>query len=336
MDRRTYLTTTAATLGALSTAGCVGSSQQGGLLVKDRYLRIQDVGRGDSDDRPAEQADTSQAAAEDVMQDKINQAVNTLEKDGLGTETYEAAISEGMEGLFLSNLAVLPTEGVSASEDLFNTWLSHEDFFEGALDMHINETGTSESKATGMDARNFLQVTTEAMKVVGEETKNTDPNNPEGSDLISQPDEPQSADSAADTSGTTGDTEAVPLVDLSEGFHRQVRSPFFMGWNLGVTTRKPQETVIETEAMWPGQCQSILKETRGVKVIVRPVLVPIWVEPWFARARIVGQKLIWVWEFVPAEFIKTINVCNRDGEMVQEIESKVVPEEKMMHFWRFF
>jgi hypothetical protein len=84
-----------------------------------------------------------------------------------------------------------------------------------------------------------------------------------------------------------------------------------------------------------GQCAGIVKEIQGIKVVVTPRRIPIWVEPWFARARIVGFKTVWTWEFVPAEFIKTISVCNANGSLTTTASTQVILERELLHFWRF-
>jgi len=320
MDRRRFLATAGA-IAAASTSGCLGGNVPSGLIPpKDRGVALPASGTAAAQEQPA-----------DVMGEKVNQAAQTLQRTGQGTEVYEAAITEGLEGLFLSNLAVLPTQGVEETETLFAEWLSHEDTFESALDIHISDVGTSQSKSTALGGRNFLQVTTEAMQVIGEQTKACDPANPEQCNQISQEDDPQAGNE------NTQQVQSATVIDVSqfEGFAREVRAPFFLGWNVFGTRRTPSEEVIETEDLWPGECQGVLKETKGVKVVVRPVRVPIWVEPWRARRRIVGTRLIWIWEFVPAEFIKTISVCNENGKLNRTVDMEIVLEPGLTHFWRY-
>src|SRR5881397_44922 len=90
-----------------------------------------------------------------------------------------------------------------------------------------------------------------------------------------------------------------------------------------------------TQPLADGQCAAIVKEIQGIKVVVTARLIPIWVEPWFARARIVGLKTVWTWEFVPAEFLKTISVCNDAGTVTTNVSTQVVLERQLMEFWRF-
>jgi hypothetical protein len=111
-----------------------------------------------------------------------------------------------------------------------------------------------------------------------------------------------------------------------------VRSPFYIG---AATSNIIQEQVIVPDAIGEGDCVVVLKEIQGVKAVVRRKLIPIWVEPWFARARIVGYRVVWVWEFIPAEFLKTISYCNAGGSVVQDVNIRVVIERQLLHFWSF-
>ena len=119
--------------------------------------------------------------------------------------------------------------------------------------------------------------------------------------------------------------------DIYPEFSRQVRSPFFIG-NSGDTI---EEQVIVPGPIGLDECVVVLKEIQGVKAVVRKVLVPIWVEPWYARATIVGFTEVWVWEFIPAEFLKTISYCNAGGTVVQDVDIVVVLERELLHFWSF-
>jgi len=116
------------------------------------------------------------------------------------------------------------------------------------------------------------------------------------------------------------------------GFTRQVRSPFF----IGAPSRTIQEQVIVQDGpIAAGECSVVLKEIQGAKAVVRPVLIPIWVEPWYARARIVGFKTVWVWEFILAEFLKTISFCNQGGLITKDVDIQIVLERQLLHPWSF-
>jgi hypothetical protein len=122
---------------------------------------------------------------------------------------------------------------------------------------------------------------------------------------------------------------------------RQIRSPFFL---LPRLTTSPDEEVILPGVVGPDQCGVVVKEMQGLKAVATPRVIPIWVEPWFARRTLVGFRTIWVWEFVPAEFIKTISFCNvpKDpndpsaGRRIDvQVQTQLILERQLLHFWRY-
>ena len=178
--------------------------------------------------------------------------------------------------------------------------------------------GTDNTRAAAWEARNFLQLFQEAAQVIGQHTSQCAPN--------ASLRDPNCAILIADDEG------GVDIDNVFPGFSRQVRSPFFIG---NSTSGMIQEQVIVPQAIGLDECVIVLKEIQGVKAVVRRVLIPIWVEPWAARARIVGFKVTWVWEFIPAEFLKTISYCNIGGAVVQNVQTRVVLERELLHFWGF-
>lgn len=264
---------------------------------------------------------TAQAAgvpAMNVMQVKLQDAINTLLNPNGGEGLQQQAVDQVMESLFTSNLVILPTAGTPL-EDMGVS--EHEQMLQGAIDalnQHITDPllGTPETKEPAWDARNFLQLMQEALQVVGQQTDQCDPANLR---------DPGCQQLLADDEG------GVDIDNVFPGFSRQVRSPFF----IGAQSDRIQEEVIVPDAIGLDECVIILKEIQGVKAVVRKKLIPIWVEPWFARATIVGFQEVWVWEFVPAEFLKTISYCNVGGAVVQNVDTTVVLERELLHFWSY-
>jgi hypothetical protein len=273
-----------------------------------------------------------------VMQVKLNQAIQMLTKPRLGEEQYMQAIDEAMEAIYTSNLVVLPTFEDPATEQAFQ---QHRQMAQQAIDAltnHINGTtptnqnpnsqiGTPESKTFAAEARNFIQVAQEAMAEIGTQTAQCNPQNPNSPScqLLQQTDE-------------GGDVVDTVLNNLAS---RNVRSPFFL---LPRLRGAPDEEVIVPGVVGPDECGVVMKEMQGLKAIVTPKQVPIWVEPWFARRTIVGFRTVWVWEFVPAEFIKTISFCNvptdpmnpaGGREIDVNVETLLVIERQLLHFWRY-
>ena len=334
------------------------------------------------------------APVTDVMDQKLNDAIGTLQDPGAQEQVHLKAVDQIMESLFMSNLVVLPTQGVPEADPSI---ADHDQMLTdaiAALNQHINTAGfagTEASKAAAWEARNFLQVFQEAAEVIGQQTAACDPQTMQGPscDLLRAPDEggvlvdsvlnPCSCDldhdddvdhadlaifkacargpalpvgpgPGCDCADLDGDGDADqtdfaiiqrahagenntpgPCDAQTNAFSREVRSPFFAG------TPSPdiQEQVIVPDSLAEGECAVVLKEIQGVKAVVRPVLIPIWVEPWYARATIVGFKTVWIWEFVPAEFLKTISYCNSFGTLTTNVEIQTVLERQLLHFWSF-
>jgi hypothetical protein len=275
-----------------------------------------------------------------VMQIKLNQAINQLQRANLPEQAYLDAINQGMEAIYTSNLVVLPTPqtpeipGDTGADPEFQEHQNMAQQLIDALNRFIQGTdaqnrpirglGTPGSQHMAFEARNFIQITNEAMGVIGGQTDFCNPQNPDpatggaGCQFLQADDE--------------GGNFTVDNV-LAGIFSRQVRSPF--PFILASSSLTPDEQVILTDPIGDGECAAVVKEIQGIKVVVTPRRIPIWVEPWFARARIVGFKTVWVWEFVPAEFIKTIGVCNNGGSLNVEVTSAVVLDRQLLHFWRF-
>jgi hypothetical protein len=274
---------------------------------------------------------------DNVMQIKLNQAIQLLTKPNLPEQTYLDAINQGMEAIYTSNLVVLPTPqtneipGDTGADPEFQ---EHRNMAQQLIDaltrFHLGQDaqnrpvrglGTPGSQHMAFEARNFIQITSEAMGVIGGQT-----------DFCN----PQDQQTGAGCPFLQADDEGGNIVDtvLGQLFSRQVRSPFPL--ILGSTSAIPDEQVILTGPLRDGECAAVVKEIQGIKVVVTPRRIPVWVEPWFARARIVGFKTVWTWEFVPAEFIKTLGFCNQNGHIALEtIDTTVIQERQLLHFWRF-
>ncbi len=254
----------------------------------------------------------------DVMTQKLNDAINTLMQPNQDA-VHEAAVDQVMEALFMSNLVVLPSQGAPEADPLV---ADHQAMLQQAIDaltQHVNDpllNGGGPSAEAAWEARNFIQVFREAAVVIGQQTQNCDPLNPFGPGCVLL--------QANDESGVVVD-------DVFPGFSAQVRSPYFVG----APSATIQEQVIVPDAIANGECAVVLKEIQGVKAVIRPVLIPIWVEPWFPRATIVGFRTVWIWEFIPAEFLKTISFCNNGGFVTMNVQITTVIERSLLHFWSF-
>lgn len=149
----------------------------------------------------------------------------------------------------------------------------------------------------------------------------------------------------ADEPQAIGPGVNVGIDKIWDGWYREVRSPYaipnpypYYPGNTGIiptTPFAPNENIISLGPMAGGECSTIVKEIQGVKAIQRPVIIPIWQEPWTSRASIIGFNTVWVVDFVPAEFVKSLNYCNIGGSMTFDYTIDVIIERELTHFWKY-
>ncbi len=119
-----------------------------------------------------------------------------------------------------------------------------------------------------------------------------------------------------------------------DGWYREIRSPYSVNIDY-LTSFGPHENVIALGPMKPNECSTVIKEIQGIKSIQRPVKIPIWQEPWTSRASIIGWQTVWVVDFVPAEFIKSLSYCNTSSGMTFDYRIDVIIERELTHFWKY-
>ncbi len=151
-----------------------------------------------------------------------------------------------------------------------------------------------------------------------------DVNKPATCTQLNRGDEPQ----------VTGLGISIGTDKIWNGWQREIRSPYSITATYAPAF-SPNENIIALDAMAPGECSTIVKEIQGVKSILRPVIIPIWQEPWESRAFIIGWQTIWVVDFVPAEFVKSLNYCNDAGKITFDYDIDVIIERELLHFWKF-
>ena len=119
-----------------------------------------------------------------------------------------------------------------------------------------------------------------------------------------------------------------------DGWYREIRSPYAINTQY-LTSFGPHENIISLGPIGAGECSTIVKEIQGVKAIQRAVKIPIWQEPWTSRANIIGFNTVWVVDFIPAEFVKSLNYCNNAGTIDLDYKIDVIIERELTHFWKF-
>ncbi len=253
-----------------------------------------------------------------VMAAKLQEAINRLQAPNRSVDDYEQAIDEAMEAIFTGNLVVLPTGDDPEAQDAHSLMQQQMQQAIQALQQHVQNNQPAAAQAA--EARNFLLVTQEALEAIGETTSQPGCN----------PQQPQSC-------GPLQSLNEMPqLVDpsLPDGaFQRLVSAPHSLLGADGFAD--PAEETLTPGVITKNQCAVVVKELRGVAAVVRPAAVSIWKNPWKKNAAVIGSQVVWVYEFVPAEHIKTINTClNNKSEQTQTITQKVVLDRGALLLWR--
>ena len=120
-----------------------------------------------------------------------------------------------------------------------------------------------------------------------------------------------------------------------DGWYREIRSPYFPIYPHPYGFVQQENVIVAPGPIANGECSTIVKEIQGIKSILRPTIIPIWQEPWTSRASIISYQIVWVVDFVPAEFVKNLNYCNVNGSIQTDYEINVIIERELLHFWKY-
>lgn len=261
----------------------------------------------------------------DAMTTITNQIVNNL-STGINAEVQRENINQA-ESLVYGKPVIFPTNGVPDTVIISQEYdFMVEELNQGLLQCAEGTCSDPEVAAQAKELFDRNVYWQEIKQVL--ETQTTEPtcdaNDPTTCVLLDQGDEPQA----------TGNGINVGTDKIWDGWYREVRSPYVTQtfYPFGFT---PEENVITIDAIGDKECVSIVKEIQGQKSILRPVKIPIWQEPWTSRATIIGFDTVWVVDFIPAEFVKNLNYCNKKGEIVFDYEINVIIERELTHFWKY-
>lgn len=233
------------------------------------------------------------------------------------SEVHLAAVRAILEKTFLSSLVVLPTQGVEGTEELFDEFRTILERIARALsdfmDNIDSDGGSSDARSEALGVKNFVDVFREVLDNIAEDAREF------GEDEIAQ----IVADrDPGDGLEDPGDPDVLRAV--------AIRAPF---GQFPIVNRCVERSF--SNAVECGGCAVIVKEFRGLQarwVLRRLTRV---VEPWTSRARIIN-RWVWVIEFVPVEFIKTITVhcCGKPG--TTDVSKRVVLDRELLTFWRCY
>jgi hypothetical protein len=221
-----------------------------------------------------------------------------------------ALASEAVKQLWLthhmSGLAQLPTPGVPESTAAHRTHVQELELSIRALGRALNRKDLNgKTLSLLLETKVSLQAEVDWIQTIGKWTAITPPNSPQAKVL----------------------------------HKRQLRAPFLRF--PFPRPRIPREN-FQSDVIGLNQCMVVVKDIQGLKVRLIYRKIPIWVEPWAARRHVVGFKIVWWVEYVPAEFIKRIVTCNdctsscREQRIKRYVFTEIREEPELLDFWRFY
>jgi len=106
----------------------------------------------------------AQEVPPNVAEKKLGDALQAL-TTSIASETHEQAVDQIMESLFMSNVVVLPTQGVPTGHTGFDEHQTRMADAIAALDTNSASAVTTGDAVRAAEASNFLQVVNEALKM---------------------------------------------------------------------------------------------------------------------------------------------------------------------------
>lgn len=266
----------------------------------------------------------AQAVPFDSMTAITTQISTNLANPAVPAQVQQENINQA-EHLLYGRPVILQTNNVTNTITISQEYDTMMTTINTALDACV--TGGCTDPTVAANAKNLLDTNYNMMEIKGNleiQTADVNCNATQPATtcpLLAQGDEPQGP----------GTFTTVGTDKIWTGFYREIRSPFFQ--HAQFTT--PQENIIVPSAIANGECSVVVKEIQGIKSIVRPIQIPIWQEPWTSRAQIIGFNTVWVIDFIPAEFVKSLKYCNVNGSVVFDYDINVIVERELTHFWKF-
>ena len=219
-------------------------------------------------------------------------------------DTGGGALAEAAERLWqvhhMSALVVLPTPDVKETEELFRMHVQELERSAAILDEAARRSELpAQDAARLLDVKLSLEAEIDSVQTIGLWTAGVRPRTPQARAL----------------------------------HRRQIRAPFIP---LPFPIAPPEE-VVESDVIGVNECMVVVKEIQGLKVRLVAKVLPVWVEPWYARRRIVGHRIVWCLEFVPAQFIKRVVTCNDCCNKIRpQTFTEIIEHPELLHFWRYF
>ena len=268
------------------------------------------------------------------MQARLDQVIGTLRK-GNDCGTAETAIDRGMEILY-GGMRLLPSQGVPETEDAHGAINDAETRMAEALARYARNGGCRDQRGRALDLKLFIEQMNEVAEAVGRVTRQCG--------VGDNTDQPPCDELRPLLDEETGHeiTPNGPAPTLHPSYSVKLRSPFVPPW-FGTW----EEDVVTTEPIETGSCVVVFKETKGLMLKLHLDKVIVVTDPWvntFGVPR--GSQIpIWRLEWIPSEYVKQWNICNKaiidaDGNPSNALEQTVTQRVKqdipLNFFWRFY
>jgi len=263
------------------------------------------------------------------MEQRIGQVMEAL-NPGQPCNVVRNALDLAPEVLY-GGLRVLPSKGDERTFQVDQLIRRHEMMLAEHLRMYALEGGCEEEQGRALDLKIFIEEISEVAAAVGQITRQCGENDSLAQgvcgELVAFLDEERGEIGPARIAG--GQFGGL----LRPSYSVKLRSPFIPQW-----TRNIQELVKVTEPIGYGECVSVFKESRGLMLKLHFERIIIVRDPWvsvFGAPR--GTKIpVWQLEWVPAEYVKSWNLCNQGGQIVKTVDTMVKQEEALNYFWRYY
>jgi hypothetical protein len=265
-----------------------------------------------------------QQSGQSTMESRLNQVIDAL-KTGK-PPAIEDAINDGMEIIY-GGVRPLPTEGpaMGQTEQADQKVGEAELRLAAALEDAARNPG---SPPGALDLKLFIEEMNEVAKAVGELTRECgqgdNVNVPPCNELHPRLNEQDGQEIPANSHDSG---------EINPGYTVKIRGPAVPGWSFGW-----EETVVSTPAIAPGECSAVVKETRGLMVRLRFDRLTAVSDPWvstFGVPRRIAAP-IWTLSWIPAQYVKEINICNSGGDIEKEITQRVIQDPALSYFWRMY
>lgn len=271
-------------------------------------------------------ADQPMPTPDSSMQQRVDEIILIL-KSNPSCSTAQGALEHLIE-VWSGGFVVEPTKGDALQQTTQANLVTRQNAMRivDALQAYISAAGPDcAAKRLAVDIKIFIEELDEVMVAAGQVTIRC------GLNDICPPLQPL----LDEATGAVAAVAATParLGPIVPGFVVKLRSPF-----MPTNFTGNEEEMVVTPALSRGQCAAVVKETRGLMVLLRFDGIIIVTDPWVSTFGVPRGTVVPVWrlEWVPAEFIKEVDICNTAQGIVKTVTQRVVQDTALDFFWRYF